>query len=94
MDIEGCEYATISDILEMRQDYLKMHTAEREKHGTNAKSREQMDEHERNECHMFQKRAEMRKLVRDGKISFEKYKNWIDKLKSGVLLLLQMRRAI
>ena len=37
LDLEGCDYATISDILEMRQDYLKMHAAERVKHGTNAK---------------------------------------------------------
>lgn len=84
LDLEGCEYATISDILEMRQDYLKMHAAERGKHGPNVKSWEQMDEHERNECHMFLKQAEMRELMRDGEMSFEKYKNWVDKLKSGV----------
>jgi hypothetical protein len=86
LDLEGCEYAAISDILEMRRDYLKMHEAEREKHGTNTKSWEQMDGHERNDCQMFQKQAQMRELVKDGKMTFEKYRKWVDKLRTGFLI--------
>jgi hypothetical protein len=77
------DYAQMSDILEMRKDYLDNH----QECNTSVKSWEQMDEHERLDCKMLQHQARMRDMVVQGRLSIGKYQAWVRKLQNRGMAL-------
>jgi hypothetical protein len=72
----------MSDILEMRKDYLDNH----QECNTSVKSWEQMDEHERLDCKMLQHQARMRGMLVQGRLSIDKYQAWARKLQNSVVI--------
>jgi hypothetical protein len=68
LNLDGCEYAQMNGILEMRADYQERH----QKCDTSSKSWEQMDELERLDCKMVQHQTRMQDMVVQGSLSFDK----------------------